>query len=76
MPQVNEWIKFRGVCVGGGEGRGVCLTLNWVSMLEQRIDEKTINSAFRVSVKTNTFRCDVCESAPFYCLANFDCPQQ
>ena len=60
-----------GVCVyGGGEG---CLTPNWVSMLEQRIDEKTINSVFRVSVKTTPFRCVICAYAPF---ANFDCPQQ
>ena len=59
------------VVVGGGY-----LTPNWVSMLEQRIDEKTINSMFRVSVKTTPFRCVVCESAPFYCLVNFACPQQ
>ena len=65
MPRVPN----SGVCVCGGGGEVQ-------SMLEQRIDEKTINSVFRVSVKTTPFRCVVCESAPYYCLANFDCRQQ
>ena len=72
--QVNEWInapctKFPGM--------GRCLTPNCVSMLEQRIDEKTLNSVFRVSAKTTPFRAVLSVNLPFfYCLANFDYPQQ
>ena len=73
MPHVPN----SGICVcGAGGGGGVCLTHTWVSRLEQRIDAKTINSVFRVSLKITPFRCVICESAPFYCLANFDCPQR
>ena len=37
---------------GGGGG---CLASNWVPMLEQRIDERTLNSVFQISVKTILF---------------------
>ena len=35
--------------------RGLCLAPNWIPMLEQRIDERTLNSVFRVSVKLSIF---------------------
>ena len=39
-------------------------------MLEQRIDERTLNSVFRVSVKTALFTCNaVWKIVPFHCLA-------
>ena len=39
---------------GGGGGVG-CLVPNWVPMLDKKIDEMTLTSVFRVSVKKTLF---------------------
>ena len=62
---------FHGLCPGGGG----CLASNWVPMLEQNIDERTLNNVFEISVKTTIFAVffEVFrETAPFHCFANFD----
>ena len=55
-------------------GPAGCLSSNWVPMLEQRIDERILNTLFRISLKTILFRC--VETAPFHCHANFDYHEQ
>ena len=59
--------------VGGGGWRrgGGGLAPNWVPMLEQRIDERTVNNVFQVSVKTTLFAV-----LNEICIANFDYPEQ